>query len=190
MLFGCRLMVKEGDEKVGEIRIEEHPYVTKGFKYEVRMVLSADLPPAFLGDDPDFDWTHYGLPDDFEIWKVGKIEQDHLFVEDRRLLQAFKIVDSQGFKAKFENKPAYVFLLRFDEDVEGWGEGEYRTTKEDVVCDLLRSWLEKEDHMVLTCTARKLQFFPEEKPVVKSRIPITKDMFEKALAKVATKKSK
>jgi len=176
-------MAKEGKEKIGEIRIEEHPYVTAGFKYEVRMMLSADLPPAFLGDDPDFDWTNYGLPEEFEVCRVEKIDQDELFVEDRRFLQAFKQVDLRGFKEKFENKPAYVFFLRFDEDVEAWGEKQYRTTKEEVVCDLLRNWLEKEDHMVLTCTARKIKFLPEEKPVVKAKIPITKEMFEKALAK-------
>ena len=170
-------------EKIGEISIIEQPYVSKGFKYQVYMLLNKELPEAFLGDDPDAaeDDFDYYYSKDFELVKAKRIEQTDLPRMDQAFLQAFRKVAPERFKQEYEGKPAYLLFISLKEDEEGYRTPYAYWKKTDVVFDRIQEWLQKEDYRVLTGSAVKVSKFPWEKPKIKARIPITKEMFESML---------
>jgi len=173
-------------EKIGEIRVEEHPYVSKGFKYQVYVMLDKPFPEEILSEDPDYadESFEYYLGKGFDIIKAKRITEDQLPREDRALLAAFRKVDPEKYQTEYEGQPAYVLFVVFDEEIETYKTPYRRVPKHEIAYDQFTEWLDKEGYRVLTGSARKVARFPWERVKVKARIQITKEMFEKAMEKV------
>lgn len=170
------------EDQVGEILIEEIPYVSEGNKYEFFVILNKELPAELL-EDPDADVFDYLYNEDIEIWKVELLEEKQLPKNDRKFLWAVKEVDTEIYQKKFVGKPIYCLYLTVDDDFEGYSSPWGYVSKNEVAADTFRSWLEKEDYDVILHSARKIKKFPWERKRITGRVPITEKMFEKMISK-------
>ena len=172
----------EDDEVIGEIAIEEIPYVVEGIKYQLYIMLNKELPEELL-EDPDAEVWDYAYNTGYELWKVERITEEQMPVDDRRLLLAVKKVDPELYVSRFEGKPAYRICLTVEDDFEGYRIPQGYIKKNEVAFDDFKDWLTREEYKVLTGSARKVKLFPWERPRVTGRVPLTKGMLRKALEK-------
>ncbi len=172
------------DKVIGEILVEEVPYVTKGIKYQLYVMLNKELPEELL-EDPDADVFDYSYKTGYELWKVERITEGQMPVDDRRFLIAINTVDPELYRTKFAGRPAYRICLMVEEDFEGYKcpSGYGYVKKNEVAFYSFEKWLNEEEYEVILGSARKVKLFPWEKPRVTGRIPLTKGMLKKASTK-------
>lgn len=174
----------QDDDVIGEIAIEEVPYAIKGIKYQLYVILNKELPEELM-EDPDADVFDYLYNTGYELWKVERITEGQMPVEDKRLLIAVNKVDPELYRTKYAGKPAYRICLTVDDDFEGYKcpSGYGYVKKNEVAFDSFSDWLRKEEYEVILGSARKVKLFPWEKPHVTGRVPLTKGMLKKAWGK-------
>lgn len=168
----------EDDEVIGEIIEEDVPYVTKGIKYQLYVMLKKELPEGLL-EDPDADVFDYSYNTGYEFWKVERITEEQMPVDDKRLLIAVNKVDPEFYKAKYAGKPAYRICLTVEDDFEGYRGLYGYVKKNEVAFDSFNDWLKQEEYEVILGSARKVKLFPWEKPRITGRTPLTRGMLKK-----------
>ena len=172
------------DEVIGEVLVEEIPYAAKGIKYQLYVMLNKELPEGLL-EDPDADVFDYSYNTGYELWKVERITEEQMPVDDKRLLIAVNKVDPEIYRTKYAGKPAYRICLTVEDDFEGYKcpSGYGYVKKNEVAFDSFKDWLNEEEYEVVLGSARKVKLFPWEKPRVTGRVPLTKGMFKKVMSK-------
>jgi len=168
--------------QIGEIVVEEIPYVSKGNKYAFYVILDKELPTDLL-EDPDAEVFDYLYTKDWDICMVQRIERKQLPKDDQRFIRALKEVTPEVFKERVEGRPIYCIYLTVEDDFEGYRYGDYYVKKNEVAGDEFRRWLASEDYEVRLHSARKIRKFPWERKKISARIPLTEKMLKKVRSK-------
>ena len=173
--MGEKIKKSHASGEVGEIRIEEHPYVMKGHKYIVYLRLPQKVDNEkleWLVDDAfrQFPWqpkyvevmnAKQKFPKDLEVlWKaIAKV--DHVQIPPHK----------------------YLVLLCSDDPVDSLDDIEDNIAEELELEGILPPYRGR-----AYMTVRKVSLFPGERPKVVARIPITRKMVEQALRKMQKKR--
>lgn len=158
------------DEKIGEIRVEEHFEPFKGHKYVVFIRLKDKIDPDKLAELVEQTFLQ-------QSWTPESVEA---FETKKRFPRRFDVIWQALAEVEKTEVPPFKYRLRLSSD-------EPASSIEDVefaIAEMLeQEKLVQPNQGGIHVMAQKVQLFSYERPRIVKRIPLTRGMLKQALKK-------
>ena len=165
------------DEKIGEIKIEEQPMPLKGDKYLVYVRLPSKVDVDKLAEIVENAFDQYP-------WQPKYVEA---FETKTRFPRDFEIFWKALAEVDKIEVPPYKYLLRL---LSGSPADSTEEIEQRIADCLEKEGLVPENSGLIYVAVQKVILFPDEKPRVVKRIPLTRGMLKEALKKRKAIKNK